>query len=181
MKGGEAELWANSYVDKALEVDDWGTWEAFLDRLARDFGNQTEPRKALEEMGRLQQGKKTAAEYFLKFEQLASIVGIDLDRYPNVTLYVEKNMQKVLIDQLYQTDNPPTTYQEYKRRITVMDEMQRRRDPYRQAQRTVSMPRTKETSAMDVDRSSKKENRKCFACNNEGHLTRNCPEKKKDF
>jgi hypothetical protein len=23
MKGGEAELWANAYVDKALEENDW--------------------------------------------------------------------------------------------------------------------------------------------------------------
>jgi hypothetical protein len=58
MKGGAAELWANVYVDQALESDDWGTWEDCLDKLARDFGDREEPRKALEEMGRLQQGKK---------------------------------------------------------------------------------------------------------------------------
>jgi hypothetical protein len=43
MKGGDAELWANAYVDKALENDCWGTWTDFLDALARDFGNRTEP------------------------------------------------------------------------------------------------------------------------------------------
>jgi hypothetical protein len=37
MKGGAAELWANAYVDQALESDDWGMWEDFLDKLARDF------------------------------------------------------------------------------------------------------------------------------------------------
>jgi hypothetical protein len=110
MKGGDAELWVNAYVDKALENDDWGVWEDFLDKLARDFGNRGEPRKVLEELGRLQQNKRSAAEYFLKLEQLADIAGVDLDRYPNATLYVERNVQRVLIDQLYQTDNPPTTY-----------------------------------------------------------------------
>jgi hypothetical protein len=123
MKGGDAELWANAYVDKALKNHDWGVWEDFLDKLVKDFGNKGEPRKALEELGRLQQNKRTAAEYFLKLEQLADVVGVDLDQYPNATLYVERNVQKVLIDQLYQTNNPPTTYQDYKRRITAMDEM----------------------------------------------------------
>jgi hypothetical protein len=151
MKGGDAELWANAYVDKALENNDWGVWEDFLDKLAKDFGNKGEPRKALEELGRLQQNKRTATEYFLKLEQSADVAGVDLDRYPNATLYVERNVQRVLIDQLYQTDNPPTTYRDYKRRITTMDEMRRRREPYRTTQRTVTTPKPKDTSAMDVD------------------------------
>jgi hypothetical protein len=62
-----------------LENNDWRTWEEFLDRLAKDFGSAEEPRKALEELERLQQGKKTAAEYFLRFEQLADLTGVDLN------------------------------------------------------------------------------------------------------
>jgi hypothetical protein len=181
MKGGDAELWANTYVDRALENDNWGSWVGFLDALARDFGNKTEPRKALEELGRLQQNKKTAAEYFLKFEQLADIAGVDLDRYLNATLYVEKNVQRVLIDQLYQSDNPPITYRDYKRRIVTMDEMRRRREPHAVATQSPLAPRQKDTAAMEVDRSFKKETRKCFACGKEGHLARTCSEKKTDF
>jgi hypothetical protein len=131
MKGGDAELWTNLYVDWALENNDWGTWEEFLDQLAKDFGNVEEPQKALEELGRLQQGKKTAAEYFLRFEQLADLTGIDLNWYPNMILYVKRNVQHVLIDQLYQSDNPPSTYQEYKRRVTAIDEMRRRCEMHR--------------------------------------------------
>jgi hypothetical protein len=103
-------------------------WEDFLDRLAKDFGNIEESQRALEELGKLQQGKKLAAEYFLKLEQLADVTEIDLNRYPNSTLLIEKNVQHVLIDQLYQSDNLPMTYQEYKRRIVAMDEMRRRCD-----------------------------------------------------
>jgi hypothetical protein len=181
MKGGDAELWANAHVDKALENNDWGVWEDFLDKLAKDFGNKGEPRKALEELGRLQHNKRTAAEYFLKLKQLADVAGVDLDRYPNATLYVERNMQRVLIDQLYQTDNLPTTYQDYKRRIVAMDEMRRRREPYGTMQRTVVTPKNKGASIMDVDRSTKREARRCFACRKEGHLARSCPDKKTDF
>jgi hypothetical protein len=181
MKGGDTELWANAYVDKALENNDWGVWEDFLDKLAKDFGNKGELRKALEELGRLQQNKRTATEYFLKLEQLADVAGVDLDRYSNTTLYVERNVQRVLIDQLYQTDNPPTTYRDYKRKITAMDEMRQRREPYGSLQRTPIIPKTKDTTAMDVDRSAKKETRRCFICAKEGHLARTCLEKKLDF
>jgi hypothetical protein len=180
MKGGDAELWANVYVDKAIESNDWGQWTDFLDQMTKDFGDSTEPHKALEELGKLQQGKKTAAEFFLRFEQLADAAGVDLDRYPNATLYVEKNVQRVLIDQLYQSDNPPVTYRDYKRRITVMDEMRRRRET-QTAPRQNFTPRPKDTSAMEVDRSQKKETRSCFQCRKEGHLARNCTGKKKDF
>jgi hypothetical protein len=69
MKGSEVELWANTYMDRAIETNDWGSWEDFLDRLAKDFGSKEEPRRALEELGNLQQGKKSMAEYFLRFEQ----------------------------------------------------------------------------------------------------------------
>jgi hypothetical protein len=45
MKEGTAELWANSFVDWALEEEDWGTWEAFLDALSKDFGDAEELQK----------------------------------------------------------------------------------------------------------------------------------------
>jgi hypothetical protein len=89
MKGGAVELWANAYVDQALETNDWGTWEEFLDKLARDFGNKEEPHHALEELGCLQQGKRTVVEYFLRFEQLASMARIDVNQYPNTIQYIE--------------------------------------------------------------------------------------------
>jgi hypothetical protein len=126
MLEGPAELWANAYINKALEEENWGSWEAFLETLAKDFGDLEEPRRALEEMGRLYQGKKTAAKYFLKLEQLAAVAGIDINRSLHVALYVEKNINSLLIDQLYLSDEPPRNYQDYKRRIIAMDKMWRR-------------------------------------------------------
>jgi hypothetical protein len=169
-------------MDQALESNDWGTWEEFLDRLAKDFGNTEEPRRALEELGKLQQGKRMAAEYFLKFEQQANLAGIDMNCYPNATLYVKKNVQHMLINQLYQSDNLPTNYQDYRRRITTMDEMRRRREVHRAPQQT-AMPRSQDINAMEVDKMTKKVERKCFVCSKEGHLARAClnKERKQDF
>jgi hypothetical protein len=164
------------HVDQALKNNDWGTWEEFLDWLAKDFGNIKEPWKALEGLGKLQQGKRMVAEYFLKFEQLADLAGIDLNRYPNVMLYVERNIQHILIDQLYQSDNPPTMYPEYKRRITAMDKMRRRREVHKNTYR-ITNPHTWDVN--EVDQTTKKETRKCFICSKEGHLVRMCSEREK--
>jgi hypothetical protein len=37
MKEGSAARWADVYVDKALEEDDWGKYSDFLDQLARNL------------------------------------------------------------------------------------------------------------------------------------------------
>jgi hypothetical protein len=76
MTQGPAAKWADAYVDKALEDDDWGKYGDFLNQLAQDFGDKEEPQKALEQMERLYQGKGTASDYFQKLEQLAAMAGI---------------------------------------------------------------------------------------------------------
>jgi hypothetical protein len=99
-----------------------------LDRLAKDFGDPKEPRRALEEIGRLYQGKGMAAEYFLKLEQLAATTGVAVDKSSHILLQIEKGVNSVLIDQLYQSDEAPRYYTDYKRRIVAMDEMHHRRE-----------------------------------------------------
>jgi hypothetical protein len=126
MKIGPAAKWADAFVDKAL--DDWGSYADFLDQLTWDFLDKEEPRKALEEMGRLYQGKGTASDYFQKMEQLTSIVGIDIDRTPHILLQMEKGLNSVLIDQLYFSRNHPKNYQDYKKRIVDADDMRKRQE-----------------------------------------------------
>jgi hypothetical protein len=111
---GVAKEWANAYIDKAIEDDNWGEWTVFLDKLVHDFRNHSKPQKALEEMGCLYQGKKTALDYFLHLEQLASVARINVNRSPHVILQLEKGVNSIIIDQLYLSDSPPTNYQDYK-------------------------------------------------------------------
>jgi hypothetical protein len=81
-----------------------------LDTLARDFNDSDEPQRALEEIGRLYQGKQMVAEYFLQLEQLAGVAEINIDKSSHVILQVEKSVNSVLIDQLYQSDKVPQFY-----------------------------------------------------------------------
>jgi hypothetical protein len=182
MMEGAAEQWANAYVDQAIEEDNWGKWDAFLDALACDFRNHEEPCKVIEEMGRLFKGKRTALEYFLHLEQLASITGIDMNHSPHIILQLERGINSKLIDQLYLTDNPPSNYQEYKRRIITMDEMWKWKE-VNCTNCTVTWE-LRDPNAMEVDQSKgKNDTRKCFICNETGHLVHACPrkEKKQDF
>jgi hypothetical protein len=128
MKEGTAARWADAFVDKALEEDDWGTYADFLDTLAQDFGDKEGPRKALEQMGRLYQGKGMASDYFQKIEQLAMVAGIDIDRSPHMLLQMEKGLNAVLIDQLYFSSKPPNNYRDYKQRIVDADDMRKRQE-----------------------------------------------------
>jgi hypothetical protein len=89
MYGGLAELWVNSFVERALQVDNWGRWRDFTDMLSCDFGDGDEPRRALEAMGILCQGKDTAANYFLRLEQFAATAGIDVQNSSHVIMQIK--------------------------------------------------------------------------------------------
>jgi hypothetical protein len=56
MKTGSAELWAENYVQKAIENKDWGEWTEFLSQLDATFIDRNAERKAREQMDLLRQG-----------------------------------------------------------------------------------------------------------------------------
>jgi hypothetical protein len=165
MKTGTTAKWANAFIDKALEEDDWGSYADFLNQLTHDFCDKEEPRKALEEMGRLYQGKGTALDYFQKMEQLAAIARIDIDRMPHVLLQMEKGLNSVLIDQLYFFRNHPENYRDYKKRIVDVDKMRKRCEANKRKTSNPQALRIRNANDMDVDKNkNEKETWKCFSC-----------------
>ena len=44
MKEGSAELWAGSYIDKAVVLKNWGNWEEFTAQLEHNFMDRNEVR-----------------------------------------------------------------------------------------------------------------------------------------
>jgi hypothetical protein len=151
MSQGSATRWADAYVDKALEEDDWGKYADFLYNLTHDFGDKEEPRKALEQMNWLFQGKGTASEYFQKLEQLALVAGIDINRTPHILLQMEKGLNSVLIDQLYFSGTPPENYRDYKKRIVDADDM-RKRCEANKVKRVITPQKVKDPNDMEVDK-----------------------------
>jgi hypothetical protein len=181
MTQGAAAKWADAYINKALKEDDWGKYRDFLDQLAHDFGDKEEPRKALEQMGRLYQGKGMASDYFQKLEQLAATAGIDIDQSPHILLQMEKGLNAVLIDQPYFSGTLLNIYREYKQRIINADDMCRRHKA--NCRKKTYPQKAKDLNEMEVDQKKTIEMRKCFICSKPGHLVRYCPDKerKQDF
>jgi hypothetical protein len=184
MKIGPAAKWADTFMDKALEEDNLGSYVDFLDQLTLDFSDKEEPRKALEEMGRLYQEKGTASDYCQKMEQLASVMGIDIDRMPHVLLQMEKGLNSVLIDQLYFSGNHLENYHDYKKRIVDADDMRKRWEANKKRAPTLSISKARNINDIDVNRNkTSNETCKCYGCSETGHLARNClkKEKRQDF
>ena len=72
------ELWAGSYIDKAVTLKNWGDWEEFMAQLEHNFMDRNEVRQAMEKLDNQRQGREGASEYFLRIEQHAAAVGINL-------------------------------------------------------------------------------------------------------
>jgi hypothetical protein len=98
-------------------------------------------------------------------EQLASIMGIDIDRTPHILLRMEKGLNSVLIDQLYFSGSHPENYRDYKKRIVDADNMRKRQEANKRRHQhhqcpglgmsmiwtsTKTGPVTKRTNATDV-------------------------------
>ena len=42
MKGGSVELWAGSYIDRAVSQMDWGDWDEFIAQMDHNFIDRNE-------------------------------------------------------------------------------------------------------------------------------------------
>jgi hypothetical protein len=97
---------------------------------------------------------------------------------------MERGLNSVLIDQLYFSGNQPENYHDYKKRIVDTDEMRKRHEANKKKTLTPPALRIRNANDMDVDRNkNENETRKCYSCNEKGHLSRNClkKERRQDF
>ena len=86
MMEGSVELWAGSYIDKAVALKNWGNWEEFMTQLEHNFMDRSEVRQVMEKLDNQKQGREGASVYFLRIEQHAAAVGIDLLTDPHPIL-----------------------------------------------------------------------------------------------
>jgi hypothetical protein len=74
-------------------------------------------------MDHLCQGKDTAADHFLKFEQLAGAVGIQMEGSLFMIIMIERGLNPGVINSIYQGTHQPKDYREYRQKAITTDEL----------------------------------------------------------
>ena len=70
MRDNTAGAWSEAFIDEAISKNSWDSWNDFEAKLAKSFGDPNEHRNAQDALDSLRQGKRTAEDYFLEFDQL---------------------------------------------------------------------------------------------------------------
>ena len=125
MKGGSAELWVGSYIDKAVIQKDWGDWEEFIAQLDHNFVDRNETCRVTEKLENHRQGRETASVYFLRIEQFTILAGVNLLEDLHVILRCERGLNNDLVDKIYAGGFVPNTYPTYRQHAINIDELAR--------------------------------------------------------
>src|ERR1700731_3563713 len=125
MKEGSTELWAGSYIDKAVVLKNWGNWEEFTAQLEHNFTDRNEVRCAMERLDSQKQGREGASVYFLQIEQHATAARINLLEDLHAILRCERGLNKDLVDWIYAGGLIPNTYAGYHDHAIALDNITR--------------------------------------------------------
>jgi hypothetical protein len=128
MTKGFANDWAMAKHDK-YEDEGYGSYREFLHTLDSTFKDQNEAQKARDKINVFCQGQLTADKFFVKFEAL--MLKAKMNEHDNESYLIgrlEQNVKWDLIDKISNSLDQPTTYEEWKRRIILLDGLQRRRE-----------------------------------------------------
>jgi hypothetical protein len=202
-KGTEAGAWATEFFDDAesKQPTDLGTWDDFLKNLKEAFEPYDVPADALEDMKKLRMGNNTADEHNAVFKTLLTKSKQPKDSSMIIDMYRE-TLTLPLQRRIMTLDNPPETLKDWYKWATKLDHNYRRmqrvvgksRDNYKNSSgNTKNEPkknwnfqrREKDPNAMDVDaltlekRNEMMKKGQCFGCGEQGHISRDCPKKKK--
>src|SRR3984893_19128799 len=191
MKEGSAELWAGSYINKAVALKNWGDWEEFTAQLEHNFTDRNEVQRAMEKLDSQKQGREGASVYFLRIEQHTAAAGIYLLEDLHAILRCERGLNEDLVDRIYSRGLILNTYAGYRDHAITLDNIARSRASWKENHQTqrrfelhnndIAPNKPKEVQKVDpmqVDR-FKTKNTNCYNCNKSGHFARNCTELKK--
>ena len=177
----------------------WGSAADFEAQCQSIFGDQNKKPNAENQLALMQQGAKTAEEYFQEFDQLVQTAGYQQNHDDVLIKYLHEQVKWGIVDKIYSSGHLPSTYQEWRSVIINVDGLDHRRAEQKKAQsaqhlRKVAPPAsfpkavaekctgtgvtyTGQGQKMDVDQAKAKG--LCFRCGKSGHMAWNCPDKPK--
>jgi hypothetical protein len=202
MNDGDAGAWNEQYMEQALSTEPpvFGTWAAFLTKLEDSFKPYDAPGDALEEIKNLRMGNNSIEEHIAKFKMLVtrSRLGTTGETATPTIDYFRETLPVPLQKDILRLPTGPTTLDEWYTWASKLDNIYRktqriigrgrgrldekkREEPKR---RWVFPKKERDPNAMDVDAMSIEKRDEmmkkglCFNCEGQGHLSRDCPQKK---
>jgi Ty3 transposon capsid-like protein/Zinc knuckle len=195
MKEGEADSWKGQFLTKVKTTSDYdfGTWEQFQTDLTKVFKPYDAPGEALEKITTLKMGTNSIEDHIAKYRVLLSKAGIDVTQ-PTAIDYFQKSLPVPLQKELMRLPTPPKDLKEWYEWAMRLDSNYRKllrafgKKPEGKAEPRKTwhfQKREKDPNTMDVDaltlekRNEMMRKGLCFNCEKQGHLSRDCPDKKK--
>jgi hypothetical protein len=193
MKGGIAGEWKNTYlIDNVLQDGSWKpmTFITFTEQLKAAFSPVDQAGDGTHQLQTLQQGKGSADEYIAKFKVAAA--KSEIKDFNALKTYFEKGLNDRLADKVYALENLPQNMDGWYTTTARLDNHWRRRQNNLRIQRGLPPLPTASTSTttsqgvpMDIDALKLEKKKqllregKCFICEQKGHRSRECPNKKR--
>ena len=124
MRGeNKAGRWATFVTDKILDhPNETPTYTQFWDLADQIFLPPNKANDAAVQLENLVQGQLSAEEYFIEFEMLADRAGYADTAFDTLKIRLAcRKLAKALVDNIHNTDNIPTTWQDFMKRVTALD------------------------------------------------------------
>jgi flagellar motor switch protein FliG len=113
MKGGLPEKFAANFIDKIMNQTitprNWGTMAALETECEATFRDKNKKSNAENQIALLQQGSKTAEEFFQEFHQLAFIASYTNTHHNDILIkLIQDRVHNHIINSIYCQDPLPT-------------------------------------------------------------------------
>jgi Zinc knuckle/Retrotransposon gag protein len=176
MLEGPGKHWAKGKLEKIEENSDW---TIFVTNIETRFNIANKPATAKAKLEAFKQERKTIDEFLDKFEELLSVskLGQETGKY-----FLEKNVNRK-ISELVDSGGSNLTFETYAAALRTKGRQLEGhaviiRGAYNGDQRTASgTTYGGKGQPMEVD---KVQVRRCYNCNGEGHLAKDCKKPKKE-
>jgi len=196
----EPAMWKEQFIKSTMDGDeiDFPMYEEFLQLFKNAFKDVDQVNEAMNDLGRLRQGNKTAEEHTTTFRLLVGKAGISSATNPNhqvlIDLY-QKSLKPKLVERIMSMERIPETIEEWcdkailfdnnwRRLMTTLGQNPRFNQNNGQDRTYQNSSRTKDPNAMDIDAMSPEHQKlmkegKCFNCEKPGHRSHNCDQPRK--